>query len=207
MIPDIKLNEILPNPNIQIPFESLPYEDGQLPDDQARILLAILIHLAPIEVLEIGTFFGHTTLRMAAALPLSTIHTVDLPLDFKPSNPAPLVKTDFHLIMRRNTVGREFLKRPDIKNIRQHFYDTFTWDFSQAGNPTMFFIDGSHSYEYTKNDSEKCYNLCDGKGVFVWHDVDENHMGVVRFLQEWRTLGRDVRKIAGTPLGFFNGLL
>ena len=207
MIPDIQLSEIVREPNIFIPFEELPYEDGQLPDDQARILLAILVAEQPLEVLEIGTFFGHTTLRMAQALPFATIHTVDLPLDYKASHPAVLVKTDHHLINRRNMVGREFLSRPGRKKqIVQHYADTYTWDFREAGHPSFYFIDGSHSYEYAKCDSEKCYDLCDGKGLFIWHDVDENHMGVVRLLEEWCSLGRDVRRISGTPLGYYNGL-
>jgi len=206
MIPDIHLSEIVPEPDLFIPFECLPYEDGQLPDDQARILLTILKAAQPAEVLEIGTFFGHTTLRMASVLPAVIIHTVDLPLDFKASDPAVLTKTDHHLINRRNTVGREFLARQDLRNrIVQHYADTYSWDFREAGHPSFYFIDGSHSYEYTKCDSEKCYDLCDGKGLFIWHDVDENHMGVVRLLDEWRILGRDVRRISGTPLGYYDG--
>jgi hypothetical protein len=54
-----------------------------------------------------------------------------------------------------------------------------------------------------RNDSAKCWDLCNGRGLFLWHDVDENHGAVIRLLQEWREqLGRDVRQISGTPLGF-----
>jgi hypothetical protein len=77
------------------------------------------------------------------------------------------------------------------------------WDSREAGSPTFFFIDGSHTYEYCKNDSEKCFALCDGKGVFLWHDCDEAHPGVVRFVMEWRQMGRDIRRISGTPIAYW----
>jgi methyltransferase family protein len=206
MIPEIQLEEIIGDHfNRNIFFRELPYEDGQLPDDQLRVLLSILITENPAEILEIGTFFGHTTVRMAEALPASVIHTVDLPVDFHAGAPAKLMKTDFHLIMRRdNLIGREFIGSPARQRIIQHYGDTVTWDFHEAGHPTFFFIDGSHSYDYCRNDSMKCLDLCNGRGVFIWHNVDENHMGVVRFLEEWRLENRDVRLIAGTPLGYLS---
>jgi hypothetical protein len=86
-------------------------------------------------------------------------------------------------------VGREYKGRPCASRIKQHFGDTPKWDFREAGNPTFFFIDGAHSYEYCKSDSEKCFELCNGRGVFLWHDVEWAHPGVIRFLTEWRQMG------------------
>jgi hypothetical protein len=190
--------------SMPLAFSALPYHDGQLPDDQAYILLSILVGFQPEAVLEIGTFFGHTTLHMAENLPGGIIHTVDLPLDFVSYAPAKWMKTDYHLITARE-VGSLFRTHPARQRIKQHLVDSASWDFAEVGEPvpTFFFIDGSHSYDYMRNDSEKCWDLCGGRGVFLWHDVDENHGGVVRLLQEWvEELGRDVRQIAGTPLGF-----
>src|SRR5258705_4425601 len=182
-------------------FSSFPYQDGQLPDDQAYILLSILVAAAPKAVLEIGTFFGHTALHMAENLPDSIIHTVDLPTDFVSYVPARWMKTDHHLITRRD-VGKCFRDHPLRSHIIQHFADTASWDFYEVGQPvpTFFFIDGSHSYDYVYNDSEKCFKLCNYQGIFLWHDVDENHGAVIRFLHEWCELGLDVRQISGTPL-------
>jgi predicted O-methyltransferase YrrM len=184
-------------------FSHLPYCDGQLPDDQAYILLSILVAFDPEAVLEIGTFFGHTTLHMAENLPQAIIHTVDLPLDFVALRPTKWMKTDYHLITARE-VGKFFRTHPARSRIRQYYADTASWDFHEVGEPvpTFFFIDGSHSYDYVRNDSEKCWELCKGKGVFIWHDVDENHGAVLRLLQQWyEELGREVRQISGTPLG------
>jgi hypothetical protein len=73
----------------------------------------------PAEVLEIGTFMGHTTAQMAEAIPNSIIHTVDLPDDFRVSDQGEFPKDDFHLIGRREVV-REFKSLPIASHIRQH---------------------------------------------------------------------------------------
>ena len=182
----------------------MAYQDGMLPSEHAMALLSILAAENPAEVLEIGTFMGHTTRQMAETLPAATIHTVDLPEEFRgPDRQGrELPKDDFHLINRRS-VGREFRGLPAASHIKQHFADTARWDFREAGRPTVFFIDGSHTYEYCRNDSEKCLGLCGGRGVFLWHDCDEYHPGVVTFLAEWRRQGRDIQRIAGTSLAYW----
>jgi hypothetical protein len=70
-------------------------------------------------------------------------------------------------------------------------------------HPTFFFIDGSHTYEYCKNDSEKCFERCKGKGVFFWHDVNNLHPGVTRFANVWHKMGRDIRRVKDTDLGYW----
>ena len=203
-IPAIRLGEILAGrrPRISLPISE--YEDGMLPTNELLALLAILVAEQPAEVLEIGTFMGYTARQMAETLPTATIHTVDLPEGVVPEEQGAtgLPKDDWHLITSR-VVGREFQGTPAASRIRQHRADTATWDFREAGRPTFFFIDGSHTYEHARHDSEQCYALCGGNGVFLWHDCDPTHPGVQRALAEWRALGRDVRRIAGTTLAYW----
>lgn len=202
-LPTVELGEILCERRVVIQLSVRRYEDGMLPSDQAMALLSVLVAENPREVLEIGTFMGHTTKQMAENLPAAKIHTVDLPETFSPESDAPshLPKDDLHLIKRR-IVGREFKDQP-CRQILQHFADTATWDFHEAGSPTFFFIDGSHTYEHCRHDSEQCFALCEGRGVFLWHDCDETHPGVIQFVQEWRELGRDIKVISGTPLAYW----
>lgn len=203
-IPEIDLGEILGDRKPVIRLSIMRYEDGMLPSNQAMALLAILVTEAPDEVLEIGTFMGYTTRQIAENLETAIIHTVDLPEDFSvegdPEQNVP--KDDFHLITQR-IVGREFIGHPCATRIKQHFADTASWAFREAGHPNCFFIDGSHTYKYCKNDSEKCFELCGGRGVFLWHDCDYLHPGVVRFLSEWRQQGRGIRRISGTALAYW----
>ena len=183
------------------------FEEGVLASDQAMVLLSILVAEHPAEVLEIGTYMGYTTKLMAENMETAIIHTVDLPDDFSSESDSmtELPKDDFHLI-RHRVVGKEYKGIPCASRIKQHFADTATWNFHEAGHPSFFFIDGSHTYEYCKLDSEKCFDLCGGNGVFLWHDCDEIHPGVVKFILEWRLMGRDVRRITGTPLAYWKGL-
>jgi hypothetical protein len=187
---------------------SMAYEDGALPEDQQNSLIALALHFQPSAVLEIGTFFGATTRRLALALPFAVIHTLDL------SN-APILNpgafpdlTDWHLINRcakYGLVGRDFFNMPKrAGKIVQHFGDSMDWDFGLAWPADFFFIDGSHSYRYCKNDSEKCFNLCAGRGVFVWHDAAPTHPGVLYFIAAWQAMGRAIKFIAGTTLAFYD---
>jgi hypothetical protein len=141
---------------------------------------------------------------MAENLDKAIVHTVDLPPDFsaKPDSKNGSGKDDFHLIARR-IVGREFKGQPVEQRIRQHFGDTATINFQEFGRPTFFFIDGSHTYEYCKQDSEKCFSLCGGTGTFLWHDCDVTHPGVIKFILEWRSLGRNIVRIEGTAIAYW----
>lgn len=206
-IPEISLADVLGERRVEISLRVAACEEGVLPPEQALVLASILVAEAPSVVLEIGTFMGSTTRLMAENCPAAVIHTVDLPVEFSPgeTDSAVMPKDDFQLISRR-VVGRDFAGQPCAARIVQHFADTAEWDFSAAGQPDFYFIDGSHTYEYCRNDSEKCHELCGGKGVFLWHDCDRAHPGVVRCLSEWRALGRDVRRISGTPLAYWKGI-
>lgn len=203
-IPLITLDQILGTNKVRTLLNVQSYEDGMLPSYEAMVLLSILISKNPKEVLEIGTFMGHTTKAMAENLPTAIIHTIDLPLDYKKENDhIVLPKDDFHLIHRRK-VGREFRNTGLATQIKQHYCDTAITDFSTIGNPTFFFIDGSHTYAYCKQDSEKCYNLCQGAGTFLWHDCNLSHPGVIHFILEWRKLGRDIKRIEGTTIAYWS---
>ena len=203
-LPTISLDEILGDRKPRISMNAMSYEEGMLPSRDALVLVASLAAESPREVLEIGTFMGNTTRMLAENCATATIHTVDLPPDYSTEQEkyTEIPKDDFHLIGRR-VVGREFLGQECATRIKQHFADTAKWDFQAVGSPTFFFIDGSHTYEYCKNDSEKCFELCKGKGVFFWHDVNDLHPGVVRFVNEWRKLGRDIRRVKDTDLGYW----
>ncbi len=207
-IPSVDLGSLLGDVKANITLSVQKYEDGMLPSDNAMALLALAVAASPKVVLEIGTFMGHTTKLLAMNLPEAIIHSVDLPLDFIPDhdNVIEKKKDDFHLIAKRQ-VGREYRGTLYETRIRQHFVDTAVWNFKEAAGATLFFIDGSHTYDYCKNDSERCYELCRGKGVFLWHDCDDSHPGVVKVLLEWRALGRSVVRIQGTPIAYWNGNL
>ena len=203
-IPEVKLLDVLGNRRSSIQITLQNYEPGMLPSEHAIALVAIAVAENPKEVFEVGTFCGHTTKLLAQNLRNASIHTIDLPPDFSPDRDSSqtILKDDFHLI-RQRSVGREYKNQIGSERIIQHYGDTALWDFSLIRNASFFFIDGSHTYEYCKNDSEKCYKICSGRGTFLWHDCDLDHMGVLKFLNEWRALGRNIVRIRETSLAYW----
>ena len=202
-IPAREIESIVGKEGVDVTIRVKPFETGMLPQHEAAALLAIVVKEKPASVLEIGTFMGHTTYLLARNLPNAIIHTLDLPLDYNPTEDTvtQAVKDDAHLIGTR-VPGREFLHQPEAGRIRQHFGDSAVWDFNLAAGSTLFFIDGSHTYSYAKSDSERCLALSGGRGVFLWHDCGDDHPGVLQLLLEWRSLGREVVRIAGTTIAY-----
>lgn len=181
------------------------FVDGALPWVDMIPLLSIVADRKPKVMFEIGTYFGLTTRVLAMAHPESIVHTIDLPEGFDPENDdCEIPKDDFHLIKNRR-VGDGFRHDPSIKNVVQHFGDTAKWDYTPVKDAELFFIDGSHTYEYIKNDTEKCLEACRGhKATFLWHDVHPAYPGVVRYLSELCRSGAPVKRICWTHMAYMD---
>lgn len=192
-IPQTTMQEILTRHPIISVDGSYSYVDGSLPWCDIVALLSIAVDRSPKTVVEIGTLHGHTTRLLAMNLPHAQIHTIDLPED--PDLAGGLRKDDFHLIGGRR-LGEEYRADPSIRNVTQHLGDTATLPFPPA---ELFYIDGSHTYEYVKNDTQKAMAFSDAK-TFLWHDCDTSHPGVTRWLREMIDAGHPVRRITGTNL-------
>ncbi|MGO9107651.1 MAG: class I SAM-dependent methyltransferase [Thermoguttaceae bacterium] len=205
MLPEIHLSEIVHN------FVSINlggtyrFVDGAMPWVDLVALLTIMHDRQPKCMFEIGTFFGYTTRVCAMNFPATTIHTIDLPESFDQSTDAGnLPKDDFHLIKSRR-VGEAFRSDASVRNIIQHYGDTATWDFQQVKDATLFFIDGSHTYEYVRNDTEKCLAVCkDRRATILWHDCDRAHPGVLRYLAELVQAQFPIKHIGWTHLAILD---
>jgi hypothetical protein len=213
MLPEIHLSEIVRN-FVSINLgETYRFIDGAMPWVDLIPLVNIVHDRQPKCMLEIGTYFGHTTRVLAQNFPDMKIHTVDLPETFDESqDDSNIPKDDFHLIKKRG-VGEAFRNDPSITNITQHFGDTATWDFAPAADATLFFIDGSHTYEYVRSDTEKCLALCNDQGkaqgknrrtTLLWHDCDRGHAGVVRYLAELVQAQFPIKRIGWTHLAILD---
>jgi hypothetical protein len=192
-IPRVALSEIVSKPLIRIEGTH-SYIDGSLPLCDLLALLSVLVDRSPQTVLEIGTFNGRTTRMMALNLPGAKIHTIDLPENFD-DNGAGIPKDDWHLISSRR-VGSEYRADPSITSVTQHFGDTVEYVFPTA---EIFFIDGSHTYAYVRNDTEKAL-MSPATKVLIWHDCNRTHPEVTRWLLEMIQTGYPVRHIEDTNL-------
>ena len=204
-IPQVEIGDVVG----RIPIVKLDarhnYMDGALPQKDMMALLSLLIDSNPAIAVEIGTFNGATTAAMALNAPNATIHTVDLPLDYliESEDGAAIPKDDFHLIKGRK-VGEAYKTLSGVYNIKQHFVDSATWDFEEVKGASFFFIDGSHTYEYAKNDTEKCISVAGSNARFVLHDCDERHPGVIDYVHELIAKGVPLVRIKNTSISFFD---
>jgi hypothetical protein len=205
LIPEVELAAVIRGRPI-IKFDGLyRYVEGTMPFSDALAFLAVLVDRAPRVVLEIGTFHGHVTRLIALNLPSATIHTLDLPEDYDVgADPSSLPKDDLHLIRARR-VGVEYHSDPSITNVVQHFGDTANWDFGKAEGATLYLIDGAHTYEYARNDTHKALAAARGRdATLLWHDCDQWHPDVARWVAEMAKTGYPVKRIAWTNLAIMD---
>ncbi len=155
-------------------------------------------------VFEIGTFDGRTTLNLALNAPSGcSVHTLDLP----PARDTvyELAKGESHMVDKpRPGVRYEAYRtsRPSaVSRIHQHLGDSASFDFSPFHDTcSLVFVDGSHAYEYTLNDTHAAVALARPGGVVLWHDYGV-WPGVTKALEEIEErecLG--LRNVRGTSL-------
>lgn len=177
---------------------------GSTPIRDLMVILALAIHQQPKAALEFGTFYGSTTKNLANNLPDATIHTIDLPPDSKQAQ--DIIKDrpvdDLHLIESRQ-LGKAFRDTPFSSRIVQHEGDTATYDYSIIRDEVSFFlVDGSHTYEYAKNDTIKAFSVSSTFSTIAWHDCDDTHPGVTRWLGELIDAGLQVQRVRDTVVAF-----
>ena len=203
-IPQVKLTEL-----VQWPEELSLYlgdvdVSGSTPLLDLLAILALAIAQQPKAALEFGTFWGSTTVNLARNLPNAIIHTIDLPPDTEEALATTAGKPvdDVYLIESRK-LGQAFSGTPFESHIVQHLGDTATYDYNSIKDEVSFFlIDGSHTYEYAKSDTLHAFDLARGNSTFVWHDCDEIHPGVTRWLGELVDRGLQVKRIEGTVIAY-----
>jgi len=127
----------------------------------------------PKRIFEIGTLRGYTALHMAMnTAPECEILTLDLPKDGQ-TIPASKLRTTLMDDVHRQMPVTEyhFSGTPQEKKIRLLFGDSAAFDFSPYQQKIdLFFIDGAHSYDYVRSDSERALECVRPGGVIAWHD-------------------------------------
>jgi hypothetical protein len=78
-IPEVELSEAAPLPEAMVVDMRYMGIDGATPFEDVAAILALAIARQPTALLEIGTFWGSTTVNFARNLPLARVHTIDLP--------------------------------------------------------------------------------------------------------------------------------
>ena len=129
------------------------------------VIVTLTNAFRPKTFLEIGINAGHTARRILQFSPFIQSYVgVDIPFEYKETagsqdNEVPKVAGSEVNDSRVKIITRLF----GVKNI----------DPSELGTFDFIFIDGDHSYEGIKTDTEYCENILNPGGVMIWHDFPQ----------------------------------
>ncbi len=202
-IPEVKLSAIV-RPGCEIRVVELPENDGNITLQELSVITALVKQANPRTIFEIGTFDGRTTLNMAVNTgDDGRIFTLDLPKEQLDSTRLHITTGD-RVFVDKPESGARFKSAPVSRKITQLYGDSASFDFAPYFNTIdVVFLDGSHSYEYVRNDSEIGLQLLrNGHGTILWHDYTA-WPGVTKALNElFLTDPRfaHIRHIVGTTL-------
>jgi predicted O-methyltransferase YrrM len=146
------------------------------------ILDAVCRLLKPKRVFELGTFNGRTTVNLAANCPEDAIiYTLDIPHD----HPAFAEVSGEERFRLKENAGALYRNSPYSSKVKQLWADSAEFDPEiLLGQLDLAFIDGSHSYPYVKNDTQKVLKMMAPGGVVFWHDYYPQYPDVARYLEE-----------------------
>ncbi len=173
---DVDLPDIF---NQQIQLAKIGWKWGHLTNNNALIFLCCLAKAGFSPVLEFGTFTGRTAYNLALNAP-GKIYTVDIGGNVDAgSNVAGIDYVKY-------TPGELFLDDPSVNSkIELILGDSRALDFSRFhGAMGMVIVDGGHSYEVAKADTENALRMVRSGGIVVWDDYGDFWPGVKSAVDE-----------------------
>ena len=152
------------------------------------LLATITSALRPAKIFETGTFRGVATLTMALNAPQSQIYTLDLPAEYSEADIDTLSNGDKEWVrLSRDSTGFAFLNHSSASRIHQLLGNSLTFEAPAfLKNTDLCFIDGGHSYEFFRADTETALKIVSPNGVIVWDDYTWFTDGVSEYLTELR---------------------
>jgi len=183
-LPRVSIETLFPGiEDVDITLVSpLHEEGGNVWVNELVVLAGVCRLLKPKHVFEIGTFNGRTTVNLAANSPLDAIvHTLDIPHDHPKFAP---VEGEERFQLHENN-GAFYRKSAYAPRVDQLWADSAEFDVTPLiGQIDLAFIDGSHNYDYVKNDTEKVMAMMAPGGVVFWHDYHPQYPDVAQYLEE-----------------------
>ena len=155
---------------------------------ETHFLSTLIKAVNPGTIFEIGTYNGFTTLHLAVnSQPSCRIFTLDLPENYDEKQASKFSYDDLLVVhLSQKTVLHRFYKGHPLEGkIKELFGDSSTYDYSPyEGKMDVVFIDGNHSFDFVKKDTENAFKMLSSQGIIVWHDFDYIiHKDVFRYLQ------------------------
>lgn len=165
--------DLVPNlESVSLPVGAI-HEESQHPNQVDLLYVAAIAKARETKrIFEFGTYQGRTTYHLALASPETTVTTLNLPPDRDPSV-APFLGVMF----------RDSDVAPRITQVLADSRDFDPAPYAEAMD--YVFVDGDHTYELVRNDSEKALSMLAPGGMIVWHDYAAKSPGVVRYIREF----------------------
>lgn len=190
----------------RVELPTLPRGTRSTSAAEALILATATRVLAPKKVFEIGTFDGcATTLFILNSPPGAEVVTLDLPPDEtrEEGKFAGYIADDVDAVMERRLGS--YPRALGLEGRYQQLLGN-SMEFDPAphrGTVELGFIDGAHTYDFVKNDTEKMAVMMADRGLVFWHDYGGK--GSYRPLADYlEALGRKipVHRIRDTSLAW-----
>jgi predicted O-methyltransferase YrrM len=170
---------------------------GMTTNEDLQVILGFVNFFQPRRYVEFGLNEGQTARSILAVSPSVLLYTgIDVQNDFKtrdtdqqtevPKEAGAFIKYDSRVRMLITEHGSAYLTPQEI------------------GEADMVFIDGDHSYEGVKKDSELARSIVK-KGVIMWHDYlgpARLHDGVRRYIDEWNGKHDTICLVRGSNVCF-----
>jgi hypothetical protein len=140
--------------------------------------------------------------------PNANVYTLDLPADKVESVAGTMDKGNVHYVTN-HVPGELFAKFESAgrAKITQLLGDSATFDYGPyRGQMDLVFIDGAHSYDYVRRDTDTALSLLrNEKGVIFWHDYD-GCIGVIEYVDELARAHPEyaIKHIVGTKLAYMD---
>jgi len=162
--------------------------------------------ISPNKIFEIGTLDGYTAYHFAMNSNENTqVFTLDLPIGI---DVKPILKcTDIdkiHQLAHTKVTKYRFQNTEYENKICCLFGDSAKFNFELYYNEIdLFFIDGAHSYEYVKSDTENALKCVRKGGAIIWHDYGRMGVnGVAKLLHEMNSKGYEIYSVPGSSLAY-----
>lgn len=182
---------------LQVPSSGI----GSVTMLEAALLGSTIKLLEPKAIFEFGTFLGYSTSIFAKNSPSSCkIYSIDLG-DLAESEGE---KHDEWEILHNDIVNDNFLRstqksrgtyylnslqEEELKKVELFKMDSTTLNVNELGLTSkvdMVFIDGGHTMDIIKKDSENALEMIGGSGIRFWHDFNSQiHGDVTAYLNQY----------------------
>lgn len=131
----------------------------------AEVLSLIAANAPAGNMLDIGTYMGHSAARMAVNSPHSRVFTVNIhPDELQQGGTLVTGVPPIH------DIG-SFYREHNLQNVTQIFANTSTWRLPEEINElSLVYIDGCHDREYVYSDTKLIFDRVLPGGFILWHD-------------------------------------